>query len=539
MYAFAGRFVERAAALSRLALVFFAVLTAATIAQADTLDSIRQRGTLRWGGDKEGGGPYIFPDPQRPDQILGFEVELMTAISAQLGVQSQFEQQNWAQLPEHLNAGRVDVIVNGFELTKSKLRGFLSTVPYYIYELQLIASASDNSLRSWDDLKQGGKKRKVGVLGGSAAEEYTKREGGDAVEVVSYDSTTQAFEDIKNGQIDATVTDTPAAVFYLPRYRSLHAVGEAVGRGYYVILLRSGEQNTALRDALNRALLELIRTGKLREIYRKFGLWNKTQLVFATEQAGDPESFSLRLLREPQEPTEYSVGASGADEDVQAKQEPRGWYAVFLSGPGLLKAAGRTVLLSVLSMPLAILIGLFVALGRLYTHPILQRLFTVYVEIVRGTPLLLQLYVIFFLLPAAGVKFDAVTAAVIGLAINYSAYEAEIYRAGLLAIPSGQMEAALSLGMTKVQALRHVVVPQAIRLVLPPVTNDFIALFKDTAVCSAITVVELTKQYNISANSTGAYLQMALATGLLYLIMSYPLALLTKRLERRTRPVHV
>ena len=124
-------------------------------------------------------------------------------------------------------------------------------------------------------------------------------------------------------------------------------------------------------------------------------------------------------------------------------------------------------------------------------------------------------------------------AAVLGLAVNYSAYEAEIYRAGLQAIPAGQMHAALALGMTRRTALRRVIVPQAVRIVIPPVTNDFIALFKDTSVCSVIAVTELTKQYNILANSTGAVVELAAMTGLLYLLMSYPLAIVARRVERR------
>jgi polar amino acid transport system substrate-binding protein len=119
------------------------------------------------------------------------------------------------------------------------------------------------------------------------------------------------------------------------------------------------------------------------------------------------------------------------------------------------------------------------------------------------------------------------------LAINYSAYEAEIYRAGLQAIPKGQMEAALSLGMTRNLALRRIIIPQATRIVIPPVTNDFIALFKDTAVCSVITVVELSKEYYIQARNTGAIVELGLLSAFLYLAMSYPLSLLAGRLERR------
>src|SRR5206468_12925384 len=124
-------------------------------------------------------------------------------------------------------------------------------------------------------------------------------------------------------------------------------------------------------------------------------------------------------------------------------------------------------LLSVTSMPLAMLIGLLVALGRQYGHPTLKVFLGAYVELLRGTPLMLQLFVLFYLL-----RLPPLVAGIAGLAINYSAYEAEIYRAGLQAIPAGQMEAALALGMSRRMALRRVIVPQAFRIVIPPVTND-------------------------------------------------------------------
>jgi polar amino acid transport system substrate-binding protein len=185
-------------------------------------------------------------------------------------------------------------------------------------------------------------------------------------------------------------------------------------------------------------------------------------------------------------------------------------------------------------MPLAMLLGFLVAVGRLYGPAWLGRLLVLYVEFLRGTPLLLQLYFIYFLLPNLGITIHAFWAAILGLAINYSAYEAENYRAGLLAIPRGQMEAALALGMTKWSALRHIIIPQAVRLVIPPVTNDFIALFKDTSVCSVIAVSELTGSYNrLYNNNRDMLLELALLTSLLYLLMSIPLSLLARRLERR------
>ena len=187
-----------------------------------------------------------------------------------------------------------------------------------------------------------------------------------------------------------------------------------------------------------------------------------------------------------------------------------------------------TVVLSVTSMPLAMALGLFIAIGRLYGPPALRMILSGYIELIRGTPLMLQLFVLFYLM-----RLPPWVAGISGLAINYSAYEAEIYRAGLQAIPGGQMEAALALGMTRGLALRRVLVPQAVRIVIPPVTNDFIALFKDTSVCSVITLVELTKEYSILANSTGGAIEFALAAAVLYMLMSVPLSWFSRWSERR------
>ena len=140
---------------------------------------------------------------------------------------------------------------------------------------------------------------------------------------------------------------------------------------------------------------------------------------------------------------------------------------------------------------------------------------------------------IFYLLPQIGLPILPIPAAILGLAVNYSAYEAEIYRAGILAVPRGQMEAALALGMSTSQAVRRIILPQAMRIVIPPVTNDFIALFKDTSVCSVITVMELTGAYSVQRNDTLATAELAAMTALLYLAMSVPLAQLARQIERR------
>jgi polar amino acid transport system substrate-binding protein len=470
--------------------------------QADTLAKIRQSGRLVYGSDKEGGGPYAYPDPHDPRGVKGFEVDLMRAIGRELGAEPAFAQGQWDKLLQLLETRRIDMVVNGYEWSQSRAHQYLSTRPYYVYQLQVMARRG-GPIRSWDDLlKPGstGRKWRVGVLSSSAADTFAREEGKSTVEVVSFDGSTDAMTAVRNGQIDATLQDGPAATFYADRFPTLDRVGPMVGHGYYVIFVR--HDDPALRDALDRALDHLITSGSLRRIYEPYSLWNSAQ--------------------------DELTGWTGEKFRPSATGSPGGWRLLWNYSPVLLDAAQLTILLSVTSMPLAMILGLFVALGRMYGPTLLKSVLTGYVELLRGTPLMLQLFVLYYLL-----KLPDLVAGIGGLAINYSAYEAEIYRAGLQAVPAGQMEAALALGMSRRLALRRVIVPQAVRIVIPPVTNDFIALFKDTSVCSVITLVELTKQYSILGNSTGGWIEFALATSVLYLAMSVPLSWFSRWSERR------
>ena len=483
---------------------------------ADTLDTIQARGRLLWGADSEGGGPYVYPDPADPNRMTGFEVELATLLARELGVQSQFVQAPWANLPQLLGTGGIDIILNGYELTPARAGLMLATQPYYIYELALVARRDNAEIRGWEDLAKGpaGKNRdrlKVGVLSPSGAETYLNAHYADDIQIIGYDGNADAMQEVVTGKLDATVADLPVVIFFRDRFAALHQVGRPAGRGYYVMYVRPGDQR--LRDALNRALDKLLKSGELQAIYERYGIWSKTQEELAGLSGKGPEDLGIKATR------------------------LRGWEAIRSRGPLLVEAAGMTIFLACVSMPLAMILGMAVALGRMYTPPPLRWLFVAYVELLRGTPLMLQLFVIFFVPPQFGIKIPAIYAAIAGLAINYSAYEAEIYRAGIQAIPRGQTEAALALGMTPALAMRRIILPQAMRIVVPPVTNDFIAMFKDTSVCSVITVVELTKEYSLQINDTGATLELASLTALLYLLMSVPLAHLANRLEKRMRRV--
>src|SRR5204862_5481659 len=188
--------------------------------------------------------------------------------------------------------------------------------------------------------------------------------------------------------------------------------------------------------------------------------------------------------------------------------------------------------LSCLSMALAVGLGSVIATARVYGNRVLRALFTAYVEVIRGTPILLQLFVIYYGL-ASVVRLPAFVAALIGLGLNYAAYESEIYRGALEAVPRGQLEAARTLGLTEMQVLRLVRGPQAFRLALPPMTNDFVALLKDSSLVSVLTVVELTKQTQIFAANLGSWVVPGSLCAAMYLLMSLPLSALARRLEER------
>lgn len=511
-------------------LIFFCFVVSCSIsmgwAQSDgSLERVRQRGKLAWGADEEGGGPYVYPQTDNPSNLVGFEVDIAAQLAKKLGVQSQFAQGQWDKLPDLLNRGDIDIVLNGYEWTENRKQRFGLSIPYYIYELQLLGKRGSSETESWDAFLRSvqPQKPRVGVLGGSAADDYLRTRYAEQIDIVQFDGASEAMRAVELGidGVNGNLQDLPVWTFYQSGFPGLQPVGPPVGRGYYVIMTR--KEDAELLRALNQAILEMLHDGSMRSILEKYGLWNSTQAQRGLE-VDSSGSFAHGLFDASSSTT--PVLASNSFEAV------RGWAVVRQRAGLLVQSAGVTVLLAVIAMPLAILAGMLLSIGRLFGWRWLQFLIRTYIEVIRGTPLVLQLYVIFFLLPELGLSIHAFWAGVLGLAMNYSAYEAEIYRAGIQAIPKGQWEAATALGMSPFLALRRVIMPQATRIVIPPVTNDFIALFKDTAVCSVITVVELSKEYSIHARSTGAIVELGIVTAVLYLLMSYPLSKLAGYLER-------
>jgi polar amino acid transport system substrate-binding protein len=391
------------------------------------------------------------------------------------------------------------VAVNGIEVTPERAAAVHFSRPYLVFSQRLVVRRGDeHRLRTLESLRG----KRVGTLASSQAWSSLLRAEVDAV---PYEGVEEPYQDLVHGRLDAVLLDDVIADRYgLVKPELTHAAD--LGRGHYAMAVRRSDGR--LRAALDAALGDVISSGELRRILARWGL-------------DGARVDALERWREEDDTRLHSGTASRSF----------GWDHVWL----FVRGAGVTLGISTGAMALAVALGLVLALARRFAPAPIAAAAAVYVEVFRGTPVLLQLYVIYFGLPSLspGLELGPVTAAVVGLGLNYAAYESEVYRAGLLAVPSGQLEAARVLGMSTPLALRRVVVPQALRVALPGITNDFIALLKDSSLVSVITVVELTKRMTITAVDVRSWALPGLLCAGLYLAMSYPLSRLARRLERR------
>jgi polar amino acid transport system permease protein len=203
--------------------------------------------------------------------------------------------------------------------------------------------------------------------------------------------------------------------------------------------------------------------------------------------------------------------------------------------PYLLRGALVTLRLSIISVGIGVVLGLFIGLARISKRYIFRIPATLYVEVIRGTPLLMQLLIIYYALPSFGINLGAITAAIVGLSINSAAYTGEIFRGGIQSIEKGQMEAARSLGMSYFQAMRYVILPQAFRRILPPLTNEFVSMLKESSLASTLAVTELLRAGREIVAWKANVFSPFLGVTIIYLLMTLPLTRLSIWMEKRLK----
>jgi polar amino acid transport system substrate-binding protein len=456
-----------------------------------TLADIQARGEITWGADLSGGEPYVYEDPANPSHLVGFEVDLMDAIARRLGVKARMVQYNWSNLVQSLERGDFDVVMNGLEATAERKDRILLSDPYYVYA-ETLTVPRGSEVKSLFELSG----KRVGTLNQTFAHDILRMM--PTIQPVLYEGNEEPYLDLEQGRSDAVLLDNIIADRYgcTDKHPLLQCVPYDVARGTYVVGIRKGDE--PLQAAIDKALADMRGDGELERILAKAGLWDDRQKTAA------------------------SLGKT----DARRRTLDGSMILEFL------KAAAITLQLTILAFLIAVPLGGLLAIARVYGGRVTSGLARGYIELFRGTPVLLQLFVLYYGI-ASYVHLGPVQAAVLGLGLNYGAYEAEVYRGALLAIPRGQTEAAKALGMRPRQILRHVLMPQALRNALPPMTNDFVSLLKDSSLVSVITVIELTKQMQVAAADLRSWLVPGVLCAVLYLALSLPLSELARWLERR------
>jgi len=209
------------------------------------------------------------------------------------------------------------------------------------------------------------------------------------------------------------------------------------------------------------------------------------------------------------------------------------WDVVVTYFPALLEGAGITLQVSILTLVLATIFGTFLALMRISSNKLVRGIAFVYSWIMRGTPLLLVLFFVYYAFPSWGIRLPAFGAAILAMTMNSTAYKGEIIRSGILAIPKGQLEAAMAIGMTYGQAMRRIILPQAVRIIVPPYINNAILLVKNSALVSVITVTDLMLNSQQIYSATYRPVEILGTAGVMYLVMTSALMLLQTWMEKK------
>ncbi|MEX0428778.1 ABC transporter substrate-binding protein/permease [Nocardioides sp. DS6] len=441
--------------------------------------------------------PFTYADP-RTGALTGFDIEVVRAVAEKAGWDLRFTKGSFDSLFPALDAKRIDVIANQVTINPDRQAHYIFSRPY-TYSHGVIVTASDtDDITTLADLK-----------GRTAAETPTSnwtqvaRDAGAKIQYV--DQFSQAAALLAQGRVDAVVNDNIAVLDYLATSGS-HKVkiagnaGNEIGRQAFVF--RPTDRD--LRDQADRALAALAADGTLAKISKKyFGADVSVRNAGAVKVAG-----------------------SNAGRSTGQVVQDTAW-------PMLRGALKGTIPLTAVSFVCGLVIALAVALARLSSYRLLKVPARVYISIIRGTPLLVQLFIVFYGLPEIGIELPSFPAACLALSLNVGGYAAEVIRASIFSVPRGQFEAATTIGMDYWQGMRRIVLPQAARIAVPPLSNTLLSLVKDTSLASVVLVVELLREAQVSAAVSSRFMALYCLAAVYYWVICYLVSLGQHALEKR------
>jgi arginine/lysine/histidine/glutamine transport system substrate-binding/permease protein len=435
--------------------------------------------------------------------LEGFDIDLMNAIGKQAGLTIEFVSLPFDGLIPALQAQTIDAAISGMTITAERAQTISFSRPYFKAGLALAVREGNQNIKSFEDLKN----KKIAVqIGTTGAREAAKVPG---AQVSTFDSAPLALQELVNGRVDAVVNDAPVTLYAIKEanLKGIEVIGELLTEEYYGVALPKNSLNL---ETINGALATLLENGTYNGIYEKW---------FA---AKPPELPLIAPVLEGEVAQPFDLGRLFSN---------------------LLLGAIVTLALTAFSIFFGTIGGTLIAIALISTYAPLRWICRAYVEFFRGTPMLVQIFMIYFGLPALfqgleiNFNFERFPAAVMALSLNSAAYLAEIIRGGIQSIDRGQWEASESLGMGSIQTMRYVIFPQAFRRMLPPLSNEFITLIKDTSLVAVIGFEELFRQGQLMVAVTYRAFEIYAAVALVYLVLTSVSAAGFRWLERWMDPL--
>ncbi|MCV7354656.1 amino acid ABC transporter substrate-binding protein/permease [Mycolicibacterium fluoranthenivorans] len=430
--------------------------------------------------------PFEFQDKQ--GNFVGIDMDLIRAIAADQHFTVDIKPLGFDAALQAVQANQVDGVIAGMSITDKRKQVFDFSEPYFESGIQMAVLKTNEDIKSYDDLRGKRVAVKNGTQGATFANSIKDKYG---FQVVSFADSSSMFDEVKTGNSVAVFEDYPVLLY-----------GIAQGNGFKTVTPK--EDPTGYGFAVNK--------GRNAELLQKFnaGLNN-------LKKSGEYDKIVNTYLGE---------GASNDDNSFLG--------LIKSTYPILLQGLKMTVILTVVSIAIALVLGIIFGLLRVSRAIWLRAIGTTFVDIFRGTPLLVQAFFIYFGIPSAlGFQMSALTAGIITLSLNAGAYMTEIVRGGIQSVDKGQMEAARSLGIGYLPTMRKVILPQAIRTMIPSYINQFVITLKDTSILSVIGIAELTQTGRIIIAGNYQSFKMWLIIGIIYFVVIMALTKLSDRLEHR------
>lgn len=455
-------------------------------------------------GANIGNVPWEFQDTA--GELIGFEIDLVNEVAKRLNREIEIINIPFNGLFSAVQSSRIDIAISSITITEQRLTSVSFAQPYYDSD-QSLTIRSDSNITSVNDLQDEVVAVDTGSTGDIWASENQQQYG--FKEIRRYEGIAPAALDLQIGRVVGYISDIPAMQYYTKDKPELKVVERIRTGGSYSMMFRKDDE---LALSVNEIITTLKQEGLVNELHNKwFGVLaeESTSTAKVTALPGVKAGLLLNFM------------------DTFLNK------AVFVETlPMLLLGLTTTLKLGLASIVIGLFFGLLLALNRLYAPAIARVITKVYINVFRSIPLLVLLIVIFYALPFVGISLSPFTAAATALIIVSSAYTAEIFRSGIEAIPKGQFEASQALGLSFAHMMKDVILPQATRIVIPPLTNNSINVIKDTALASVVAMPDLLKQAThaqaIAANPT----PLIAAAGI-YLLVLLPMVLAVSHLEKK------